>query len=269
MTSTTKTEPPERETPRTDALVAEWERRVNALPDTLSFDDMKLIGSAITKSLADHSRELETALLAAERDNTEHAKTQVRMTALVRELNEKVIAAEREVDQCHAKATCMCGSYVKDHGYGDGHGPASMYDYALDNALQRATAAEREREELRAAINTPELHNFLRAVHVEAVHQVERWGTAHDRAKRDSDWFWLVGYLAGKALHSATAGDSEKALHHCISTAASLYNWHCALKGVDVRMCPGKSDLEAVLEDAFGVDLSRLRHPSAAGRGKE
>ena len=123
----------------------------------------------------------------------------------------------------------------------------------LETRFQELLAAEAERDHLSQLINTPEIERFLTAVHIEAVHQVARWGTAHDRAKRDSDWFWLIGYLAGKALHAAVAGDRDKALHHCISTAAALYNWHCAIKGVDVRMCPGKSDLEAVLEDSFGT----------------
>jgi hypothetical protein len=110
-------------------------------------------------------------------------------------------------------------------------------------------AAEAAR--LKALINVPELDSFLRAVHIEAVHQVERWGTAHDRAKRPADWFWLVGYLGGKALHSAVSGDRDKALHHCVSTAAALYNWHCSIKGVDVRMCPGRSDLAELVDRQF------------------
>lgn len=39
-----------------------------------------------------------------------------------------------ELEQCHAKSTCCCGDYVKDHGMGSGHSPVSMYDHALDNA---------------------------------------------------------------------------------------------------------------------------------------
>lgn len=113
----------------------------------------------------------------------------------------------------------------------------------------RAAAAERDR--LLALINTPELDDFLRATHIEAVHQVERWGEASDRAKRPADWFWLVGYLAGKALHAAIGGNFDKARHHCISTAAALYNWHCAIKGVDVLMCPGRSDVAAIVDAAF------------------
>jgi hypothetical protein len=113
------------------------------------------------------------------------------------------------------------------------------------------TPAECERDHLRAAINSPEIDAFLRGVHVEAVHQVERWGAATDRAKRPADWYWLVGYLAGKALHAEVAGNADKALHHCISTAAALYNWHCAIKGNDVRMCPGRSDLAELVDASF------------------
>jgi hypothetical protein len=60
-----------------------------------------------------------------------------------------------------------------------------------------------------------------------------------------------VGYLAGKALHAAVDGDEDKAKHHCISTAAALYNWHCAISGLDVRMCPGRSDVEKIVDDLF------------------
>lgn len=112
-------------------------------------------------------------------------------------------------------------------------------------------AVKAEHARLTTLINSPELELFLRGVHLEAVHQVERWGQSSDLGKRPADWFWLVGYLAGKALHSAVAGDRDKALHHCVSTAAALYNWHCSIKGSDVRMCPGRSDLAAVVDAAF------------------
>lgn len=112
-------------------------------------------------------------------------------------------------------------------------------------------ALEAEIARLRGLLNTPEMMNFLKGVHLEAIHQVERWGTAHDRAKRPADWFWLVGYLAGKALHAQTAGNTEKALHHCISTAAALFNWHSSIKGTDVRMAPGRSDIAEIVDAAF------------------
>ncbi len=124
-----------------------------------------------------------------------------------------------------------------------------MVEGAFSGPPQRP--AEVEAARLKALINTPEIEQFLRAVHIEAVHQVERWGTAHDRAKRPADWLWLVGYLAGKALQASTSDNRDKALHHCISTAAALYNWHCAIKGVDVRTCPGRSDLAEMVDGTF------------------
>lgn len=116
---------------------------------------------------------------------------------------------------------------------------------ALEGKLALAEARERA---LRAMINKPELVDFLRGVRLEAIHQVERWSADHDRAKRPADWFWLVGYLAGKALHAAIASDRDKARHHCVSTAAALYNWHCAIQGFDVRMCPGRADVAVNVE---------------------
>jgi hypothetical protein len=71
-------------------------------------------------------------------------------------------------------------------------------------------------------INTPEVDDFLAAVRNEALHQRERWGVEHDGGKTDAEWFWLVGYLAGKALHNV----SGKRLHHIITAAAALLNWH-------------------------------------------
>jgi hypothetical protein len=44
----------------------------------------------------------------------------------------------------------MCGSYIYDHGIGDGHSPVPMYDYALDQAEARVTAAERALAEMQA-----------------------------------------------------------------------------------------------------------------------
>jgi hypothetical protein len=55
-----------------------------------------------------------------------------------------------QVQQLHYKMTCMCGSYVYDHGIGDGHSPVPMYDYALDQAEARVTAAERALAEMQA-----------------------------------------------------------------------------------------------------------------------
>jgi hypothetical protein len=86
------------------------------------------------------------------------------------------------------------------------------------------------------AIDTPELHDFAKGVVLEAQHQRSRWGTEHDSGKEPSDWFWLIGYLAGKCLASHLAGNTDKALHHAITAAAALANWHAAILGkTDMR----------------------------------
>ena len=86
-----------------------------------------------------------------------------------------------------------------------------------------------ENERLKALINTPETEHFIEGVRREAAHQRERWGAPHDREKSAEHWFWLVGYLAGKALRAAIDGDMEKAKHHTISSAAALSHWHTAI----------------------------------------
>lgn len=98
--------------------------------------------------------------------------------------------------------------------------------------------------ELEGRINTPHTAEWLEAVQLEAAHQVERFGAKHDAGKQPQDWFWLIGYLAGKALASAIVGDDEKAKHHTISTGACLLNWFRQLTGDSNRMRPGIADPE-------------------------
>ncbi|MBX3588822.1 MAG: hypothetical protein KF796_19495 [Ramlibacter sp.] len=83
---------------------------------------------------------------------------------------------------------------------------------------------------LHALINNPHTDEFLKATRLEAAHQRDRWGEAHDRGKSAENWFWLVGYLAGKCLRAVITGDKPKALHHTISSAAALSNWYEAIK---------------------------------------
>jgi hypothetical protein len=108
-------------------------------------------------------------------------------------------------------------------------------------ALEALAAREAAmREAIRAeVINTPETADFMAGVPLEAAHQRERWGSTHDAGKTAADWFWLVGFLAGKAMNAASAGQVDKAKHHTISTAAALANWHAALAGIDTSMRPG------------------------------
>lgn len=107
----------------------------------------------------------------------------------------------------------------------------------LDELRSKIAQVVRERDEARAILNAPELRDFASAVVREAAHQRARWGVEHDAGKTPADWF--LGYLAGKALHAAVAGDQEKALHHTISSAVALANWHAALLGVSTVMRPG------------------------------
>lgn len=106
---------------------------------------------------------------------------------------------------------------------------------------------------LQALINTPHTADFMQAVQLEAVHQRERWGVEHDAGKEDSDWFWLIGYLAGKAIRPDAT--PEKRLHHIITTAAACLNWHAARSGVDTRMRPG-------IEPPVETSASRGIHPN-------
>lgn len=100
--------------------------------------------------------------------------------------------------------------------------------------LEAALADERmEHNLLKELLSRPEIDDFREGIVREAGHQRQRWGTAHDRSKSAENWYWLVGYLAGKALRAAITGDRNKALHHTISAAAALFQWHQAIKSDD------------------------------------
>lgn len=109
------------------------------------------------------------------------------------------------------------------------------YDHLREGRCAGSNKAIRELvsevDRLSQLLNTPEISDFVKAVQLEAPHQRERWGSDHDAGKTPQDWFWLIGYLAGKALHSISSGKTEKGLHHIITTAAALCNWHAALLG--------------------------------------
>lgn len=108
----------------------------------------------------------------------------------------------------------------------------------------RALAAE-------ALLNTPEIVDFAKAVQLEAAHQRSRWGSDHDAGKADADWFWLLGYLGGKALR---ADDGiEKQLHRIITVAAAACNWHAAKLG-QTNMRPGIEKPQGLGPDDFGIN---------------
>ena len=100
--------------------------------------------------------------------------------------------------------------------------------------------------ELEAKINTPTTDDWFEGVRLEAAHQQERWASSHDAGKTPFDWFWLIGYLAQKAASSAVAGDRDKAMHHTISTAAALLNWHRNISGENTGMRPGTQGLAQI-----------------------
>lgn len=111
--------------------------------------------------------------------------------------------------------------------------------------MDERDAVTAERDELSRLVNTPEVIDFVIAVQLEAAHQRKRWPSEHDAGKTDADWFWLIGYLAGKALHNPIkdpASDEQNArelqLHRIITVAAAAANWHAAKLG-KTNMRPG------------------------------
>lgn len=122
----------------------------------------------------------------------------------------------------------------------------------------RLLAAAAERDRLHALVNTPELVDFPKAVHLEAVHQEDRWGTSDREGKGPAQWFWLLSHLASRALEhhkeadrltaeadgsdfwqSQIAYHREKAAHHTITSAAVLSHWHASVVGKHTTMQPG------------------------------
>jgi hypothetical protein len=108
------------------------------------------------------------------------------------------------------------------------YGPTEVLD-----ARRRIKELERQIGQMKAERDTPEVKDFLLGVVKEAEHQRARWGSAHDAGKTDADWYWLVGHLAAKALMLP-----DKRLHHLITTAAALMNWHLYTLG-KTNMRPG------------------------------
>ena len=110
---------------------------------------------------------------------------------------------------------------------------------AIDPTYMLISDLEAEVARLKAEINSPITNDWLEGVRIEAVHQQERWPSEHDGGKTHPDWFWLVGYLAGKALFASMQGNVEKAKHHTISTGAALLNWWRHITGDATGMRPG------------------------------
>lgn len=87
---------------------------------------------------------------------------------------------------------------------------------------------------IRAMIYNPEVESFLTGVLIEVEHQKDRWKDS-DPMKSDADWYWLIGWLGGKAVMDPHPPEDprtpkERRLHRIIAVAAAACNWHEAVK---------------------------------------
>ncbi len=119
--------------------------------------------------------------------------------------------------------------------------PAGMVqeNAALRERLAMLLHKKTELERLRSVIDHPHNEDWFEGVKIEAAHQHERWGSAHDDGKSPEDWIFLAGYLCGKGAAAQKAGDIAKAMHHTISSGAAMLNWYRRLKGESCGMRPG------------------------------
>lgn len=108
-----------------------------------------------------------------------------------------------------------------------------------DEFRNLAYALNTQLELLNATINTPQTEDFFMAVRAEAARQQQRWGSENDAGKEPMDWFWLLGWLSGKAVKAFLEVDPAKGFHHIISSAAVLLNWHRHVTGEARLMRPG------------------------------
>lgn len=131
----------------------------------------------------------------------------------------------------------------------------------LAESSRRASALQHEVDRLNAIIHTPHSDDFIQGVAIEAEFQRQKHGD-EDARKDPAQWYWVVGYLAGKALYSWLRGDVEKAKHHVITTAALCSNWHRKLKSegnYNVHHAAAANEATALAADA-----ATLAHGSEA-----
>lgn len=96
-----------------------------------------------------------------------------------------------------------------------------------ENSRQRHEIVELNRiiKEQNVRLNKPYNEDWLQGVCIEIMYQETKW-EKQDANKRPEDWFWTLGYLAGKCLYAYMHKNKTKAKHHTISAAALLYHWH-------------------------------------------
>jgi hypothetical protein len=108
-----------------------------------------------------------------------------------------------------------------------------------DNPRSWEVEAAETIERLVWLLSRPYIGAWVDEIMVEAAHQRERWGAKHDVGKNPQDWFWLGGYLGGKALHAHITGDLALARHHTVSAGAVLAHWAAQISGDENVMRPG------------------------------
>lgn len=84
-------------------------------------------------------------------------------------------------------------------------------------------------EDFAAMLQEPGGEQFVAAMRLEAAHQAMRWGLPEDREKSAENWFWLLGFIGGKALRAQLEGNRQDAMKHTIEAAACLMHWHRAI----------------------------------------
>lgn len=226
--------------------IAEW-RETDSMADAVELlcdaeDELRAIRAEL-KRLSDANRELLAIDSGSLRwDETGiYAKVRSNVHGMFAAAFQDLLADHKAVNYLEARFTGERGEILVHVQRVEGQTPHQMRAEAearLRDAdrewYRKLEAADAEVARLQALINTPQTGDFVEAVKLEAAHQRERWGAEHDEGKEPHDWFWLLGYLAGKAL-----AKPEKRLHHIVSSAAALLNWHRHETGEATEMRPG------------------------------
>lgn len=156
-------------------------------------------------------------------------------------MDDRLIADPEARFAIYGQLCRVAEKWKRDRATADHIGEANKKVSATAAPSVALTQALAEIERLNTIINTPHGDDFVRAVSIEAEHQRQHWGTEGDAGKTPADWFWLVGYLAGKALHAHASCDLDKSEHHVITTAAACANWHRNMFG-KTSMRPGHEE---------------------------
>lgn len=109
----------------------------------------------------------------------------------------------------------------------NGHfaGPLTYMPSAYTKLEAELKEAHAEIERLTGIIHTPESDDFIKGMSIEAEYQREAW-EVDDALKTPAQWLANIAWLAAKAVTALVSGDTEKARHHMVTTAACCKRWH-------------------------------------------